>query len=389
MATAALKTASRAPPRHGARDAGWHQPRDARVAVDGGTPFYPTRATVPGASRSASRSAHETRRDRSSAPFSSRASSGGGRAAHGGDDAYAAQLDEALRLSKEEADLAEALRRSAVAESSSSSRTNTAIPRRGYGVSEGGKDEDRDVAAAAFRSAVFGETRDARLNTRLNTDTARERARRRDLDDRLISDADENLEMAQIALALERSAAESRASSSREALQREALQREALEREALQNVWAEAAAAAERKAARERFAAAADDAAARERRREARREAERLERDAARRERKRAAEAEAEAARLENARKAAESEAASSRVAREIGRLDLPSALAAVGFAPSDDASPAAVRKAYKRAALRFHPDRTRSLSVAERARGEEVWKALGSKMEAFERTVA
>ena len=385
MATAALKTASRAPPRRGARDAGWHQPRDARVAVDGGTPFYPTRATVPGASRSASRSAHETRRDRSSAPFSSRASSGGGRAAHGGDDAYAAQLDEALRLSKEEADLAEALRRSAVAESSSSrnppssSRTNTAIPRRGYGVSQGGKDEDRDVAAAAFRSAVFGETRDVRRNTRLNTDTARERARRRDLDDRSISDADENLEMAQIALALERSAAESRASSSREAL----------EREALQHVWAEAAAAAERKAARERFAAAADDAAARERRREARREAERLERDAARRERKRAAEAEAEAARLENARKAAESEAASSRVAREIGRLDLPSALAAVGFAPSDDASPAAVRKAYKRAALRFHPDRTRSLSVAERARGEEVWKALGSKMEAFERTVA
>jgi hypothetical protein len=283
-----------------------------------------------------------------------------------------------LRLSKEEADLAEALRRSAVAESSSSrnppssSRTNTAIPRRGYGVSQGGKDEDRDVAAAAFRSAVFGETRDARLkshtDTRLNTDTADERARRRDLDDRSISDADENLEMAQIALALERSAAESRASSSREALQREAL-----EREALQHVWAEAAAAAERKAARERFAAAADDAAARERRRE----------------RKRAAEADAEAARLENARKAAESEAASSRVAREIGRLDLPSALAAVGFAPSDDASPAAVRKAYKRAALRFHPDRTRSLSVAERARGEEVWKALGSKMEAFERTVA
>ena len=242
-------------------------------------------------------------------------------------------------------------------------------------MSEGGKDEDRDVAAAAFRSAVFGETRDVRRNTRLNTDTARERARRRDLDDRSISDADENLEMAQIALALERSAAESRASSSREAL----------EREALQHVWAEAAAAAERKAARERFAAAADDAAARERRREARREAERLERDAARRERKRAAEAEAEAARLENARKAAESEAASSRVAREIGRLDLPSALAAVGFAPSDDASPAAVRKAYKRAALRFHPDRTRSLSVAERARGEEVWMERMKRMEQME----
>ena len=381
MATAALKTASRAPSRHGARDAGWHQPRDARVAVDGGTPFYPTRATVPGATRSASRSAHETRRDLSSVPFSSRASSGGGRAAHGGDDAYAAQLDEALRRSKEEADLAEALRRSSVAESSSSretssSRTNTAIPRRGYGVSRG-KDEDRDVAAAAFRSAVFGETRDVRLVGR--TDSARERARRRR--DHL-DDADDD-EMAQIALALERSAAESRAS--RETRDT----REALEREALERGWAEAAAAAERKAARERVAAAADAAAARERRREARREAERLERDAARRERKRVAEAEGETARLETARKAAESEAASRRVAREIGRLDLPSALAAVGFAPSDDASPAAVRKAYKRAALRFHPDRTRSLSVAERARGEEVWKALGSKMEAFERTVA
>ena len=47
------------------------------------------------------------------------------------------------------------------------------------------------------------------------------------------------------------------------------------------------------------------------------------------------------------------------------------------------------MRRAYRRAALRFHPDRTRGLSVAERARGEEVWKALGSKMEAFERTVA
>ena len=76
-------------------------------------------------------------------------------------------------------------------------------------------------------------------------------------------------------------------------------------------------------------------------------------------------------------------------MARTLGRLDLPRALAAVGFAPSDAASAAAVRRAYRRAALRFHPDRTRGLSVAERARGEEVWKALGSKMEAFERTAA
>ena len=90
--------------------------------------------------------------------------------------------------------------------------------------------------------------------------------------------------------------------------------------------WADAVAAAERKRARERFSAAAADAAEREKRRAARREADLLERDAARRERKRAAEAEAEAARLETARRAAESEAASASVAREIGRLDLPGA---------------------------------------------------------------
>ena len=391
-ATASLKAAAQARPTHRARDA--RVPAATANAAfhdtannDVGTAFYPTRATVP-VNRKAERGA---RGGGSAARFSnSRASN-----RHDGYDA--AQLHEALRRSKEEADLAEALRLSALESRESRPRGGSRVSkttdetetvsdslrrerttrdafgiraiRRGYGVSpetphhepfvsssRAQEDDARDVAAAAFRAAVFGETR-------VSSGT-----------DEPLSQNAEDDEMARIAAALARPAAGSRA-------------RAVLEREALERTWAEAAAAAERKRARERFSAAAADAAAREKRRAARREADLLERDAARRERKRVAEAEAETARLETARRAAESEAASASVARTIGRLDLPGALAAVGFAPSDASSAAAVRKAYKRAALRFHPDRTRALSVAERARGEEVWKALGSKMEAFERT--
>ena len=413
-ATASLKAAAQARPTHRARDArvpaatanaAFHD-----TAHDVGTAFYPTRATVP-VNRKAERGA---RGGGSAARFSnSRASN-----RHDGYDA--AQLHEALRRSKEEADLVEALRRSALesresigGESRVSHATDETVSdslrhkratrdafgiRRGYGVSpetphhepsvsssRAQEDDARDVAAAAFRAAVFGETR-VSSGRRASRRTSREEEEEenaafrqtpersaRGRDEPLSQNAEDD-EMARIAAALARPAAGSRA-------------RAALEREALERVWADAAAAAERKRARERFAAAAAEAAAREKRRAARREADLQERDAARRERKRAAEAEAETARLETARKAAESEAASASVARSIGSLDLPAALAAVGFAPSDASSAAAVRKAYKRAALRFHPDRTRALSVAERARGEEVWKALGSKMEAFERT--
>ena len=395
-ATASLKAAAQARPTHRARDArvpaatanaAFHD----TISEDVGTAFYPTRATVP-VNRKAERGA---RGGGSAARFSnSRASN-----RHDGYDA--AQLHEALRRSKEEADLAEALRLSALESRESRPRGGSRVSkttdetetvsdslrrerttrdafgiraiRRGYGVSpetphhepfvsssRAQEDDARDVAAAAFRAAVFGETR-------VSERSARGR-------DEPLSQNAEDDEMARIAAALARPAAGSGA-------------RAVLEREALERAWAEAAAAAERKRARERFSAAAADAAAREKRRAARREADLLERDAARRERKRVVEAEAETARLETARRAAESEAASASVARTIGRLDLPGALAAVGFAPSDASSAAAVRKAYKRAALRFHPDRTRALSVAERARGEEVWKALGSKMEAFERT--
>ena len=418
-ATASLKAAAQARPTHRARDArvpaatanaAFHNHDD--TANDVGTAFYPTRATVP-VNREAERGAR-----------------GGGSETRGASNRHdgfdAAHLHEALRRSKEEADLAEALRRSALESRESRPRGGSRVAkttdetvsdslrreratrdafgirtiRRGYGVSpetphheplvsssRAQEDDARDVAAAAFRAAVFGETR-VSSGRRRGVSSAREEEEEEEENaalrptpersargrDEPLSQNSEDDEMTRIAAALARPAVGSRA-------------RAALEREALEGVWADAVAAAERKRARERFSAAAADAAAREKRRAARREADLLERDAARRERKRAAEAEAETARLETARRAAESEAASASVAREIGRLDLPGALAAVGFAPSDASSAAAVRKAYKRAALRFHPDRTRALSVAERARGEEVWKALGSKMEAFERT--
>jgi hypothetical protein len=417
-ATASLKAAAQARPTHRARDArvpaatanaAFH---NHDTANDVGTAFYPTRATVP-VNRKAERGAR-----------------GGGSETRGASNRHdgfdAAQLHEALRRSKEEADLAEALRRSALESRESRPRGGSRVAkttdetvsdslrreratrdafgirtiRRGYGVSpetphheplvsssRAQEDDARDVAAAAFRAAVFGETR-VSSGRRRGVSSAREEEEEEEENaalrptpersargrDEPLSQNSEDDEMTRIAAALARPAVGSRA-------------RAALEREALEGVWADAVAAAERKRARERFSAAAADAAEREKRRAARREADLLERDAARRERKRAAEAEAETARLETARRAAESEAASASVAREIGRLDLPGALAAVGFAPSDASSAAAVRKAYKRAALRFHPDRTRALSVAERARGEEVWKALGSKMEAFERT--
>lgn len=70
-------------------------------------------------------------------------------------------------------------------------------------------------------------------------------------------------------------------------------------------------------------------------------------------------------------------------VQSEIGSRDLPSALRVLGCVPSND-SATAVRTAYKRAALKFHPDRTRSAALADRIRGEEVWKLLSAKMEAF-----
>ena len=44
------------------------------------------------------------------------------------------------------------------------------------------------------------------------------------------------------------------------------------------------------------------------------------------------------------------------------------------------------MKKAYKKAALRFHPDRTRGYTLEQRLNGEEVWKLLAQKMEEFNR---
>ena len=101
-------------------------------------------------------------------------------------------------------------------------------------------------------------------------------------------------------------------------------------------------------------------------------------------ERKRRSEAAEAARQSEEAAERVERESAARRAASDVGAMDLPDALRAVGFAPTDATDPVAVRKAYKRAALRFHPDRTRSASLADRVAGEEVWKLLGSKMEAY-----
>ena len=119
---------------------------------------------------------------------------------------------------------------------------------------------------------------------------------------------------------------------------------------------------------------------AREREREKARERERERRM----ERKRRSEAAEEARQSEEAAERVERESAARRAASDVGAMDLPDALRAVGFAPTDATDPVAVRKAYKRAALRFHPDRTRTASLADRVAGEEVRKLLGSKMEAY-----
>ena len=114
----------------------------------------------------------------------------------------------------------------------------------------------------------------------------------------------------------------------------------------------------------------------------------------------------AEAAAREAAMRAAAQRAADDRAERErasaaaenlredaaagaadcIGGEDLPGALRVLGYPDVDAANPAAVKKAYKKAALRFHPDRTRGYTLEQRLNGEEVWKLLAQKMEEFNR---
>jgi hypothetical protein len=349
-------------------------------APSDGTPHYPTYPTTP------------------SAPPASRF-----------DDDEAAQIAEAIRLSQEEANLAEALRRSTLESaphhsaplrpgsataSSADVRVNfdaDAVPdpvpvlerepsRRfastgggaAYGIDLDGEDDEgvrrgarayRDIARAAFRRTVFGD-----VDERASEPKPATRSPRRPTDEDLAPP-----------LRARRSIIDD----AREAFLAEE-RRAFLEAEEASRLERERRAAALRDAARLRR----DDAAAAERRRAAERERlreEARERERAERmERKRRSEAADAARRSEEAAERVERESAARRAAADVGAMDLPDALGAVGFAPTDAADPIAVRKAYKRAALRFHPDRTRTASLAERVRGEEVWKLLGSKMDAY-----
>ena len=345
-------------------------------APSDGTPHYPTYPTTP------------------SAPPASRFR-----------DDEAAQIAEAIRLSQEEANLAEALRRSTLESaphhsaplrpgSATASAADVRVnfdpdpdpdpdrerePSRrfvstgggaAYGIDLDGEDDEgvrrgarayRDIARAAFRRTVFGdesasESKPATGSPRRLTDedlAPPPRARRSIIDDAraaLLAEERRVLLEAEEASRLER---ERRAADLRDAERRRR----------------DVAAAAERRRSAER--------------RRLREEA--LERERAERmERKRRSEAEEAARRSEEAAERVERESAARRAAADVGAMDLPDALGAVGFAPADATDPIAVRKAYKRAALRFHPDRTRTASLAERVRGEEVWKLLGSKMDEY-----
>ena len=94
---------------------------------------------------------------------------------------------------------------------------------------------------------------------------------------------------------------------------------------------------------------------------------------------------------LERARERAEElrEDAAKRAEDDIGGEDLPGALRALGLGDVDEGDPAAVKRAYRKAALRYHPDRTRGYTLEQRLKGEEVWKLLAQKMEAFNRRIS
>jgi len=327
------------------------------------------------------------------------------------DDDEAAQIAEAIRLSQEEANLAEALRRSAIESRSPDHRSapnhrsaplrpssassadvrvdldpdcerersrrfasvgtkgRRAVIDAAYGGHLEGVDDEgsrlgssayRDIARAAFRRTVFG----ADERERASESKPPPPPPRRPTDENLappprtrrpiIDDAREAF------LAEERRAR-------LEAEEAARLERERRAADVRDEREREEARVREREEARER-----EREKARERERERRME------------RKRRSEAAEAARQSEEAAERVERESAARRAASDVGAMDLPDALRAVGFAPTDATDPVAVRKAYKRAALRFHPDRTRTASLADRVAGEEVWKLLGSKMEAY-----
>lgn len=305
------------------------------------------------------------------------------------------QLLEALARSKEEADLVEALRRS---EAESTTRTTTRAkttdgvdvndvrlsPRSPGRVRYGG--EDLDLAGMAFRRTVFGAGerpdpsappaafRDGGSSGKFffgggdgngfydgggegEDDVVERRAAER------AAETEARLRRMEERLNAEKAAAEERRVE-RERVREERERRERVEREKEATRRANEAARAARAAEAARREAAMKAAA------------------------RRAAEEREE---LERARERAEElrEDAAKRAEDDIGGEDLPGALRALGLGDVDEGDPAAVKRAYRKAALRYHPDRTRGYTLEQRLKGEEVWKLLAQKMEAFNRRIS
>ena len=301
------------------------------------------------------------------------------------------QLLEALARSKEEADLVEALRRSEA--ESTTTRTTDGVdvddvrlsPRDGSPGRVRYGDGDLDLAGMAFRRAVFGagerpdpsappppaafrdgdsfgtffgggdgffdgggEGEDDAVERRAAERAAETEARLRRMEERL---------NAEKAAAEERRVERERVREERERMERVEQEKEATRRANEAARAARAAEAAGREAAMKAAARrAAEERAERERARE---RAEELREDAAK------------------------------RAEDDIGGEDLPGALRALGLGDVDEGDPAAVKRAYRKAALRYHPDRTRGYTLEQRLKGEEVWKLLAQKMETFNRRIS
>jgi len=74
------------------------------------------------------------------------------------------------------------------------------------------------------------------------------------------------------------------------------------------------------------------------------------------------------------------------RWGRRVAGLDLPGVLRAFGVALPGGAAPppGAVRKAYREAVLRFHPDRQRDAELRERVEAEEAFKLITARMDTW-----
>lgn len=98
-------------------------------------------------------------------------------------------------------------------------------------------------------------------------------------------------------------------------------------------------------------------------------------------ERQRQSTAAADAAAAEAAARDDARAVAAERLAQAVEGLDLADTLAEFGFAPAGT-SAAQVRTAYRKAVMRLHPDRTRSLPLDKQVEAEEKFKLLQTKLQ-------